>query len=723
MQKRALIFFAALFFSCFLTISAQNTPPNNQTPEQDVVRITTNLVQVDAVVTDKDGNQVTNLTAADFELLQDGKPQKITNFSYVNTAAPNQPTVASSGRDNKNAVQTPPVRVRPQNAGRLITFIVDDGNCTASHLGMVASQEALVKFVNEQMLPNDLVAIYRTRAGTSVFQQYTSDKEQLLRVARKIRWYPPTGSCASSSGDFYEAAKSNTVSKITSEGIKSAQVESPEDRRIRESGEDFTRNNQVVGTIGVLRYVVNGLQKVGGRKVVFLLSDGIPFRARNGQMLSALDALRDLTDQANRSAVVFNTIDVRGIFNSSNIEARDEVSTIGENDVNASDRVIASRSAEDFNRQDGLSVLAHETGGRLYRNSNALDVPVRRALSLEKGYYLVAYEPDDETFKGKKFHNIEIRVKRPELRVLSRTGFIGKTETETRAKPRSGDSELYEAIIAPLPRAGLNLQLTAFFGNTPTEGNFVRALVHLDGNEITFVDDANNFKKAVFDVVGVTLDEKNEVVDEFTRTHTFKIDAAAIPLIKRNGLIYTTDVPVKKAGTYNFRVAVRDAANRMLGTAGQVIQVPDLKKNKLFLSGLTVAQVDQNGKFAAPSAVKPENALSVTASTAVPAIRRFAHGAIMAYSYTLYNAQTDKTTNQPKLLVQVNLFRDGKIISEGQPKPAELEKQTDWSRINDYGYLRLNQNITPGDYALQIIVKDLQTNQTATQLIDFEVTQ
>jgi hypothetical protein len=161
----------------------------------------------------------------------------------------------------------------------------------------------------------------------------------------------------------------------------------------------------------------------------------------------------------------------------------------------------------------------------------------------------------------------------------------------------------------------------------------------------------------------------------------------------------------------------------MLGAASQMIQVPDLKKNKLFLSGLTVAQVDSNGKFAAPSAVKPENALSLTASTAVPAIRRFARGAIMAYSYTLYNAQADKNTNQPKLVVQVNLYRDGKIISEGQPKPAELEKQTEWSRINDYGYLRLNQNAAPGDYALQIIVKDLQTNQTATQLIDFEVAQ
>lgn len=52
------------------------TPPDTQQPEQDVVRITTNLVQIDAIVTDKSGNQVTNLTANDFELLQDGKPQK-----------------------------------------------------------------------------------------------------------------------------------------------------------------------------------------------------------------------------------------------------------------------------------------------------------------------------------------------------------------------------------------------------------------------------------------------------------------------------------------------------------------------------------------------------------------------------------------------------------------------------------------------------------------------
>ena len=722
MLRRTLILFVTLFFSYLASASAQNaptqkpTPPNAQEAEQDVVRITTDLVQIDAVVTDKDGNQVTNLTAGDFELLQDGKPQKISNFSYINSASPNQ---TASSKTGKNSNPAPPIRVRPENAGRIITFIVDDGNCTASQIGMLASKQALEKFVNEQMQPNDLVAVYQTRSGSSVFQQYTSDKSQLLRGIRKIRWYPPTGTCAFSDGSFFDAARSNTFEKMTTNGTRTVTIESDEDRKRRESSEDFNRNNQVVGTIGVLRYVVRGLERVGGRKVVFLLSDGIPFRARDGKFLSAIHVLRDLTDLANRSAVVFNTIDVRGLLSTSMIEARDQIST--RDNANASDKVITERSAEMSNTQSGLFFLANETGGRFYQGQNYLDVPVRQALSLEKGYYLLGYQPDNETFKGKKFHNIEIRLKRPGLRVLSRAGFLGKTESETKTKPRTGDSELYEAIVAPLPQPGLQLGLTAFFVNTPAEGNFVRSLIHLNGQDITFVNENAKEIKAIFDVVAVTLNEKNEVVDEFYSTHSFRVESAALPLIKQNGLIYTPDVPVKKAGTYNFRVAVRDVSGKRLGSAGQVIQVPDLKKSDLFISGLTVSAVDANGKFITPASVKPENALSLTASAAVPAIRQFRRNSILAYAYTVYNAQIDKATGQPKLSVQVNWYRDGKIISEGKPQNSELEKQSDLTRINDYGYLRLNPSVPAGDYTLQIIVQDLISNQKTTQWVDFQV--
>jgi len=702
------------FLSASAALRAQQVQPTPP-PDEDVVKITTKLVQFDAVVTDRDGSQVKDLSIADFEITQDGKPQKITSFSYVNTESPAQSSPVTTVKNGKNVVLPLPARVRPENAGRIMTFIVDDGNCTASQIGMTAAREALIKFVNEQMLPNDLISIYQTRGGSSLFQQYTSDKTQLMRAARRIRWYPPPGSCGGYGGDFFEAARIDSTGKTSGQGS----FETEENRRTREQNEDSIRDNQAVGTLGVIRYVVRGLGKIGGRKVVFLLSDGLPLRTRTGRNRQAFDALRDLTDAANRASVVFNTVDVRGVTNPSMIGANDEVYV--REDANATEKIAERRTVELNNTRDGLFYLANETGGAFYKDQNFLDVPIRRALSLEKGYYLIGYEPDDETFKSKDFNQIQIKLKRPDLKISSRAGFLGVTDNETAPRKRTGDSELYEAIVAPLPRAGLNVRLSAFFANDAAQGNVVRSLVHLDGGELTFVDDANGFKKAVFDVVAVTLNEKNEVVDEFNRTHTFKIEAAAMPLIKQNGLIYTTDVPVKKAGNYNFRLAVRDAGSKMLGSASQSIQVPDLKKSKIFLSGLTVSQVDANGKFAAPSAVKPENALSLTDSTAVPAIRRFRPNTILAYAYTLYNAQTDKTTNQPKLTVQVNLYRDGNMIAEGKPQTPELEKPTDTTRINDYGYLRLNAAIEKGDYALQIIVKDLTANETTSQWIDFEV--
>jgi hypothetical protein len=73
-----------LFLGFFLFVSslpAQNVKPTPVNNEDDVVKITTKLVQIDAVVTDKDGNQIKDLSIDDFELLQDGKPQKITDFS------------------------------------------------------------------------------------------------------------------------------------------------------------------------------------------------------------------------------------------------------------------------------------------------------------------------------------------------------------------------------------------------------------------------------------------------------------------------------------------------------------------------------------------------------------------------------------------------------------------------------------------------------------------
>ncbi len=706
--------------------SAQTATPTPQNDTDDVVKITTKLVQVDVVVRDKKGNQVPQLGVGDFELLQDGKVQKIVGLTYVpvKTAGSLSTSVEVKKADaTAPAPNLPPVRKVPTPTSRLIAFLVDDGACGASVWGIDSAKTAVQRFIKEQMLPDDLVAIYRTRAGSSSFQQYTSDKASLLKAADKIRWYPPQGACASSDGSFNEAAKSNTFRGMTPDGgMETKNIESEEEKRIREYREDSASDNQIVGTLGVFRYAVNGLQRASGRKMMFVLSDGISLRNRRNERQQAPDAMRELTDAANRAGVVVHSLYLRGGNVPGMIESRDEV--YAEEDFNITQGISQGRIDSENRNQEGLAVLANATGGELYRGSAIPDKAIARILQNESGYYLLAYEPDDETFKGKKFNKIEVKVRVPELTVSHRAGFIGVADSEApKRKKKTAESDLYEAMAAPLPAPGLNIDLSAHFVNSAAGGNVVRSVFHLDGSELQFIDEKGGEKKLVLDVVAVTMDEKNDVIDEFNRTHTLKVDPATAQRINRDGLTYSTDIPVKKSGSYNFRLAVRDTASKMIGTAAQTVQIPDLKRADITVSGLTVAGTDKDGKFQTLAPTTAANAITLPDSPGVPAIRQFRPGAIIAYSYSIYNARLNRSAGRPNLAISVNLYKDGKLVTEGTQNTAEIEKQTDWSRINDFAYMRLNPSAEPGDYALQIVVRDLLGGKDAvsTQTIDFEV--
>lgn len=695
------------------------------TDTDDVVKISTKLVQIDVIVTDKKGEQIRDLTAKDFELVQDGKAQKITGFSYVNSdSATVTTTIETSGESKNRKDPLPPFSpTRPGTAGRLIAIVVDDGSCLASIWGMNSTRSALQRFIREQMQPNDMVAIYRTRGGTSMMQQFTNDRNALLKVAESVKFYPAPLGCTNIDGSFNEAARSNTYVVNSADGSsKTITIESEEEKKIREYREDSIQNNQVVGTLGVLNYIIRGLEKAPGRKLVMLMSDGIPTRGRTSASSDARNELRDVTDRANRGGIVINTFDLRGANVPGMIEARDEVYV--KDDFNATQTISDSRISDARRNQEGLAVLADETGGEFYRGSGRLEKPMAEIMKRETGYYLLAYEPDDETFKGKKFNSIDVKVARPDTKVIYRSGFLGVPDENVSTRKRTGDSELYDAIAAPLPRPGLNLRLSAYFANAATGANLVRSTFHINGNEITFADEANGVKKAVLDVVAVTMNEKNEVVDEFTRTHTVKFDVNTAKAINERGLVYAADVPVKKPGTYTFRVAVRDGNSKTLGSASQIVTIPDLKKAGLILSGLTMANADATGKFDKPAAPTAETAISLPTTTAVPSIRKFPTGSIAAYLYTIYNAKLDGSTGKPRLSQKVNLFQNGKLIVEGTPEEIDLKDQKDLSRIETFAYMQLSKAAEPGDYALQIIVTDLAAggkNGVTSQWIDFEI--
>jgi len=193
-------------------------------------------------------------------------------------------------------------------------------------------------------------------------------------------------------------------------------------------------------------------------------------------------------------------------------------------------------------------------------------------------------------------------------------------------------------------------------------------------------------------------------------------------------------VPIKKAGAYQLRAALRDHGSEHVGSASQFIEVPDIKKNRLAVSGILLTATDPTttkkqsaagGSAAVDKSPEGQNAEAsdkVNAHTA--ATRQFKRGQILEYSFEVYNAHLDKVTSQPHLTTQMRLFRDGTAVFTGREIALDAVSQADLKRIIFGGAVRLGGDMAPGEYVFQILVTDAlaeEKHRVATQWIDFEV--
>jgi hypothetical protein len=438
-----------------------------------------------------------------------------------------------------------------------------------------------------------------------------------------------------------------------------------------------------------------------------------------------------IADYATRSGVPIYTVDARGLVNNDYIGA-DEDETASDVGADKTGELRNGRTFEFFKSQAGLHYLAEETGGTFTHNLNDLSKGLRDALEESRGYYLIGYRPADETFKnGVRFRKIEVKVKRPGLRVRTRKGFLSVTDEAvlltSPPRPRTEASPLYAALISPLSNEDVRTRLTSVFGHDERSGYFIRTLLYLEPRDLTFTDESNGSKKLVLDVAAVTYDQKGAVYDEFTRSHTAHFDAEQLAFVRQNGLIYSADVPVKKPGAYAFRIAVRDAVSQHIGTASQFITIPDLSnKNTFAVSAIMLAEDSENGTVETlPPAATVATALAPVPAVTSPAVRRFRSGMVLNYAHLIYNARSDKK-GDAHVTTQVRLFRDGKEIFTNQEMPLDVSGQLTPERILNRGRLHIPAQTATGEYALQIIVNDDapgEKRHTTSQWVDFEVVQ
>lgn len=753
------LFSLALTHALLVTVAGQQPTPTQTPAPDDVVRITTNLVQVDAAVTDKKGRPVTDLRAEDFELYEDGRPQKITNFSFVSVGSDGPPSferakaAARPPRSSEVVAPVPPVRLRPEQVQRTVALVVDDLGLSFESMHFVRG--ALRKFVDEQMQPRDLVAIIRTGAGVGALQQFTSDKRLLYAAIDRVKWNSRgrSGIAAFSPLEDSPLDDFNKRPGGADNGTAPAAPTNPgsrtdREREARERYNDFKDDVFSVGTLGALNYIIRGLRTLPGRKSVVLLSDTMAIFDSNAQgNLRTIQALRRLTDLANRASVVIYTIDPRGLA-PLNLTAADNTTTstrlsdgtvVRANSGAALMQSLSQRTLDLWKSQEGLKYLALETGGFFVTNNNDVSQGIQRALDASKDYYLIGYRPDETTFDPqtgrRRYHEISLRVKRPGLIVRTRTGFFGISNEKAQPVGRTIQEQLMAAITTPFASGDIDLRLTSVFLNEPESGSFMRSLIYVNAKSLAFQEQVDGSYRATVDVLAMTFDDSGMPVDRRSRTQEIVVPRGEYRAALDRGLTFGINLPVKTPGAFQLRIAVRDSGSRRVGSANQYIEVPDVRKDRLTLSGIYLAERHEadnvlptasRGTVGASDNRKDDKAgdgQNVERDPqSGPAVRRFRTGALVDYGYEVYNAHLDKNTRRPQLQSQVRLFRDNQLVFSG--RVLDLNGQPDSKRLVALGRLPLGSNLPPGDYVLQVIVTDplaKEKNRVASQWIDFEI--
>ena len=581
-----------------------------------------------------------------------------------------------------------------------MALVVDDLGLSAESMSQVRKQ--LRKFVTEELQPNDLVAIIRTGGTMGALQQFTNDSRLIDLALGKVKW--------------------NICSRV---GISVLPAIAPAAVHMLPSP---VGPCGVGNTLRALRFIVEAMGELPGRKSMVVFSDSLPREDqefnfgmfggdRNGNQNTGFpDNLRSysfllqrIAEKAIRSSVVIYAVDTQGL-QYTGLTAADSISGPAR-EMNAQiSSILSSRSNLILQRREGAELIAKQTGGFLVRNSNSFELD--RIIQDQSGYYLIGYRPSDETF-NKRFHHLKARVKRSGMELRTRFGFYGVSEDEARRAKRPAADRAMVALMSPFGAQDIDLDLTAFFANEKTTGSLVRSFVFLGVKDLTFSEAAEGWHNASIELRGVIFGDNGIVVDEVTHSRTLSLRGQAFERALREGLSVQFDIPIRKAGSYQVRVSARLTSSR-IGAAGQFVTVPDLNNRRLALSGIVVRGVAES---AGPA--------SGQGTDTSPAVRHFAPGSNLTFACVIYNAAIDAVKQQPNLVMQARLFRDARIIYTSPEMVIDPANQADLSRIVATGIVRLSPDLEPGNYFLQLAVVDTQVKEKqpvqALQWIGFEV--
>jgi VWFA-related protein len=600
LDRRAISFFLTLGLVFFaVSLSAQTPPDPSATPKTDTApaappapspqpanatgsspagaevssrdtaptfKVRVNLVQVRVVVRDAQGNVVTNLKKEDFQLLDNRKPQAISNFSVETPASHAIVPAAPATAPGEAPGAEPAVATLPQ---RFVSVVFDDTNMSTQD---TVSVRAAAAHLFGSLEASDRVGIYTTSGQFT--QEFTSDREQLQNsllhiLPRPLSTAPGVHECPDIS--YYQADRIvnfrdtqalavATQDLITCSGGTMTTVVA---QSLAEAAAQHTADIGDAQTDYVYRHVEEAMRRLSampGQRVMVFVSPGfiVTVATREGV---------DLIDRANRANIVINVIDARGLYISS---ALGDIADPSPGDFSTIGPRAVYRTEADFAQSDILSQLADGTGGTFFHNRNDLDEGLRRAVVAPPLSYVLGFSPQNLKVDG-HYHTLKVSLTgKQKFTIQARHGYYAPRTVKDPAE--EAKQEIQEAIFSQeeIHDVPIDLQ-TQFFKTDQTQARLA-VLTHVDVKGIHFHKaegrsrDNLTFATAIFDQNGNFITGGEKIVE-------MRLLDPTLDRLNHSGFTVKSSFDVKP-GTYLVRMVVRDGEGSQMAARNGAVVIP-----------------------------------------------------------------------------------------------------------------------------------------------------
>jgi VWFA-related protein len=538
-----------------LSIAVLAVPLQAQDRHAPVIRTTTRLVQLNVVVLDKQGHPVSNLSAADFQIFDNGREQKLSYLSISSTAVPSMRSAASP-----LVVTNRPQGGQGESARSMTVILLDElGEQEPAAFELRATMQSarlqILKFLGT-LQSGDHVALYALRPeGVVVVHDFTDDPAELVVAAGTL-----------GSGLLGSAAPTPAIGPSANIGRLTAA------REIRDwlagSGHKVSvpRNDSprrvIVGS--AFQAIAEHLRDVPGRKNVVWISSYFPPLWASlprcpydyfADTQSHYEELRSFARWLSSTNLSVYPLDPKGL----------PCEKCGEP---ASGPVIGEGGAACvpppptsvrylFGERHTMDLVASETGGRAFYEANGLDQILRNVLDDNRVTYELGYYPGDTAWDG-KYHKVELKMKGDGLTARCRKGYFATDESPA----RNSETALFDAAKSVVE--GLGIGLTLKVPSNPLGSSRQDVELNIDAHDVHF-DERTGRWTAELDVAFVQLAKDGRILDGSKDHLELALDPAAYEKAIQQGWSYPKSVDVKPEAE-KLRVIVRDAATGAVGS-------------------------------------------------------------------------------------------------------------------------------------------------------------